>query len=96
MVNELERFTGIRKVWHNDDWWFAVVDIVAALTESPSPAPYWRMLKKKLVDEGSESVRSLYGLKMPAADGKMRLTDTADIETMLRIVQSIPTRWRAS
>ena len=88
---ELAIFTDrIRRVWYEGEWWYAVVDVVTVLSESPSPAPYWRMLKKKLVDEGSESVRNLYELKMQAPDGKMRMTDSATTETLLRIIQSIP------
>jgi hypothetical protein len=68
-----------------------VVDLVAVLADSKNPAVYWRVLKKRLLDEGSdETVTKCNGLKMPAADGKMRLTDMADTETMLRIIQSIP------
>jgi hypothetical protein len=67
-----------------------VVDIVAVLSDSKNPAVYWRVLKKRLLDEGSdETVTKCNGLKMPAADGKMRVTDMADTETMLRIVQRV-------
>ncbi len=83
----------IRRHWdqEKEKWYFSVVDIVAVLTESKNPAVYWRVLKKRLLDEGSnETVTKCNGLKMPAADGKMRLTDVADTETMLRIIQSLP------
>lgn len=72
-------------------WYFSVVDVVAALTDSSNPAVYWRVLKKRLKDEGGdETVTKCNGLKMPSADGKMRLTDMADTETLLRLIQSIP------
>jgi hypothetical protein len=83
----------IRRHWDEkkESWYFSVVDIVAVLSDSKNPAVYWRVLKKRLLDEGSdETVTKCNGLKMPAADGKMRVTDMADIETMLRIVQSVP------
>jgi hypothetical protein len=83
----------IRRHWdqEKEHWYFSVVDIVAVLAESKNPAVYWRVLKKRLLDEGSdETVTKCNGLRMPAADGKMRLTDMADTETMLRIIQSIP------
>jgi len=72
-------------------WYFSVVDIVEILTDSKNPAVYWRVLKKRLKDEGSDqTVTKCNGLKMLAADGKMRLTDVADTETLLRLIQSIP------
>uniref|UniRef100_UPI0040292ECB BRO-N domain-containing protein n=1 Tax=Prevotella sp. TaxID=59823 RepID=UPI0040292ECB len=82
----------IRAVWDDDQekWYFSVVDVVAVLTESPNPQTYWRVLKKRLKDEGNETVTNCNGLKMPAADGKMRLTDVADTEQLLRIIQSVP------
>ena len=82
----------VRAVWDDEKekWFFSVVDIVAILTESPNPQTYWRVLKKRLKDEGNETVTNCNGLKMPAADGKMRLTDVADTEQVLRIIQSIP------
>lgn len=82
----------IRAVWDEEQekWYFSVVDVVAVLTESPNPQTYWRVLKKRLKDEGNETVTNCNGLKMPAADGKMRLTDVADTEQLLRIIQSVP------
>lgn len=82
----------VRAVWDEEQekWFFSVVDIVAILTESPNPQTYWRVLKKRLKDEGNETVTNCNALKMPAADGKMRLTDVADTEQVLRIIQSIP------
>ena len=82
----------IRAVWDEEQekWYFSIVDVVAVLTESPNPQTYWRVLKKRLKDEGNESVTNCNGLKMPAADGKMRMTDVADTEQLLRIIQSVP------
>lgn len=83
----------IRRHWDDKEekWYFSVVDVVAALTNSDNPQVYWRVLKKRLIDEGSgETVTKCNGLKMLAADGKMRLTDVADTEVILRIIQSIP------
>lgn len=82
----------IRAVWDEEQekWYFSVVDVVAVLTESPNPQTYWRVLKKRLKDEGNETVTNCNGFKMPAADGKMRLTDVADTEQLLRIIQSVP------
>ena len=83
----------IRRHWdeHQERWLFSVVDVIAVLTDSENPAVYWRVLKKRLKDEHSEqTVTNCNGLKMPAADGKMRITDMADTETMFRIIQSIP------
>src|SRR3989339_1975115 len=83
----------IRRHWDEDKelWYFSVVDVLAVLTNSDNPSVYWRVLKKRLLDEGSnETVTKCNGLKMVAPDGKMRLTDAADTETMLRLVQSIP------
>ena len=82
----------IRRRWDEEKelWYFAVVDVVATLTSSNNPQVYWRVLKKRLIDEGSsETVTKCNALKMVAPDGKMRLTDAADTETMLRLVQSI-------
>lgn len=82
----------IRAIWDDEQekWYFSIVDVVAVLTGSPNPQTYWRVLKKRLKDEGNETVTNCNGLKMPAADGKMRMTDVADTEQVLRIIQSIP------
>lgn len=82
----------IRSVWEEEkeEWYFSVVDVVAVLTESKDPQVYWRVLKKRLKDEGNETVTNCNALKMKAADGKMRLTDVADMQGILRIIQSIP------
>ncbi len=84
---------GIRKIWDADKelWYFSVVDVIEALTKSDNPQVYWRVLKKRLIDEGSnETVTKCNGLKMEASDGKMRETDVMDTETLLRLIQSIP------
>src|SRR3989344_5211760 len=83
----------IRRHWDEkqEKWYFAVVDVIAVLTNSTNPQVYWRVLKKRLIDEGSnQTVTKCNGLKMMASDGKKRLTDVADTEVMLRLIQSIP------
>jgi hypothetical protein len=80
----------IRKIIHNGEWWFSVVDVCEALTDSPDPGAYWRKLKQRLIEEKSEVVTNCHGLKLPAVDGKYYTTDCADTEGMFRIVQSIP------
>jgi len=81
----------IRKIMHEGEWWFSVVDIVEVLTGSSIPKRYWSDLKKKLVSEGFvETYEKIVRLKMTAPDGKQRLTDCAGTETMFRIIQSIP------
>lgn len=85
----------IRAVWDDeqDKWYFSVVDVVAVLTESKdfqTARKYWNKLKQRLREEGFEPVTNCHQLKMPAADGKMRLTDVADTEQLLRIIQSVP------
>jgi hypothetical protein len=81
---------GIRRTWHNEEWWFSVVDVCAVLTESADPGAYWRKLKQRLGAEGSEVVTFCHGLKLEAPDGKQRATDCANTEGLFRIVQSIP------
>jgi len=91
--NHIAIFKGkfIRKVIHQKEWWFSVIDIIEVLTGNERPRKYWSDLKKKLTSEGYVEVSEKIGqLKMIAPDGKMRETDCADTETMLRIVQSIP------
>lgn len=85
----------VRRVWDDEKelWYFSVVDVISVLSESSNPQVYWRVLKKRLSDEGSnETVTNCNGLKMKAPDGKMRLTDVADTETLLRLIQSIPSK----
>lgn len=81
----------IRRVWHNEEWNFSVVDIVGALTNSPGPRNYWKVLKHRLNEEGGfETVTNCNQLKMPAEDGKLRETDCANTSTLFRLIQSIP------
>lgn len=82
----------IRTAWDKakEEWFFSIVDVIAVLTDSKDPAAYWRKLKQRMREEGSETVTNCHGLKMTAADGKKRLTDVADTEQLLRIIQSVP------
>jgi hypothetical protein len=82
----------IRRQWDEkkEKWFFSVVDVVGALSQSLDSASYWRKLKERLKKEGSQTVTKCHGLKMLSADGRMRLTDVADTETMFRLIQSIP------
>ena len=81
----------VRRIWHNNEWWFSVVDVIAQLTESPDPGAYWRVLKGRLKKEGSEqTVTDCYALKLKAKDGRMRKTDCANVETLFRLIQSVP------
>ena len=82
----------VRTHWdiEQEKWFIAIVDVIALLTESPNPQVYWRVMKKRLLDEGNETVTNCNGLKMLAADGKMRMTDVADAEQLFRLIQSIP------
>ena len=71
----------IRTAWDEtgEEWYFAIVDVVGVLTESPNPQTYWRVLKKRLKDEGNETVTNCNALKLKAADGKRRLTDQSAV-----------------
>ena len=85
----------IRTAWdeEKEEWYFSVVDVVAVLTDQPdyqAARNYWKVTKKRLKDEGNETVTACNQLKMTASDGKKRLTDVADTEQLLRIIQSIP------
>lgn len=82
----------IRTVWNDEagEWYFSVVDVVGALSESLDASAYWRKMKQRLKAEGNETVTNCHRLKLMAADGKMRLTDVANTEDILRIIQSIP------
>lgn len=84
----------VRKVWHSkeEEWYFSIVDVCQVLTDSTNPRNYWNMLKKRLADEGNETYTNCVRLKMKASDGKMRLTDCASTEQLLRIIQSIPSK----
>ena len=84
----------IRSQWNDqeEDWYFSVVDVVEALTESVDPTAYWRKLKQRLKEEGNETVTNCHALKMVAKDGKLRLTDVVKTKDLLRLVQSIPSK----
>lgn len=92
--NEIKLFQDkkIRTKWDSniEDYYFSVIDVIAVLTESKNPSQYWRTLKSRLKEEGNESVTNCNRLKLPAADGKMRLTDVANTKELLRIIQSVP------
>lgn len=97
MSNKIQLFNDqkIRTAWdvEKEEWYFSIVDVVGVLTDSPdytTGRKYWNKLKQRLKEEGSELVTNCHQLKMPAADGKNRLTDVADTEQLLRIIQSIP------
>ena len=84
----------IRTAWDadNEEWYFAIVDVISVLTESKDPASYWRKLKQRLKAEGNESVTKCHGLKLLSKDGKRRQTDVASTEQLLRLIQSIPSK----
>ena len=86
--------TPIRTAWDedNEEWFFAIVDVIAVLTESKDPSAYWRKLKQRLKAEGNETVTNCHGLKLKAPDGKRRITDVANTEQLLRLIQSIPSK----
>ena len=92
--NEIKLFeqTQVRSLWNaeKEKWYMSIVDVIAVLTESKDSSAYWRKLKQRLKEEGNETVTNCHGLKMMAADGKMRLTDVADAEQLFRLIQSIP------
>ncbi len=94
MKNEVKLFEQqkVRTHWDEKEekWYFSISDVIAILTESIDPLAYWRKLKERLKKEGNETVTNCHGLKMQAADGKMRMTDVADTEQLLRLIQSIP------
>ena len=96
MNNEIKLYENqkIRSAWDNEkeEWYFSIVDIITVLTESNNPTAYWRKLKQRLKEEGNETVTNCHALKMKATDGKMRNTDVANIEQLLRIIQSIPSK----
>jgi prophage antirepressor-like protein len=82
----------IRTVWdeEEEEWYFSVVDVVSILTESVDGRKYWNKLKQRLREEGNETVTNCHQLKLPAEEGKMRMTDVASTEQIFRIIQSIP------
>ncbi len=91
-ITKIALFKGkeIRRTLHNNEWWFSIVDVCEALTGSVDAGAYWRKLKQRLSEEGSEVVTFCHRLKLLAPDNKMRETDCANTEGMFRIVQSIP------
>ena len=93
---ELEFVTDdtIRKVWNasEEEWYFSIIDVIQYLTDTERPRKYWNDLKKKLLSEGSELSEKIGQLKIPSSDGKMRKTDCATTEQLLRIIQSIPSK----
>ena len=92
--NEIKIFEDkrVRTIWDagQEKWFFSIVDVIAVLTDSLNPQVYWRVMKKRLKNEGNETVTDCNGLKMLASDGKMRMTDVADTEQLFRLIQSIP------
>ena len=84
----------IRTAWdeENEEWYFSIIDVVAVLTDSKDANAYWRKLKQRLIEDGNETVTNCHGLKMKASDGKRRMTDVANTEQLLRIIQSIPSK----
>ena len=84
----------VRIIWdaEAEKYYFSIVDVVQILTESTDATAYWRKLKQRLKAEGNETVTNCHALKMPAADGKKRLTDVADLEQLFRLIQSIPSK----
>ena len=96
MDNKIQIFEDkrIRTAWNEEteEWYFSVVDVVSVLTDSKDTTAYWRKLKQRLKAEGNETVTNCHALKMPAADGKKRLTDVADLEQLFRLIQSISSK----
>ena len=92
--NQIQIFNDkkVRTVWDSEkeEWYFSVVDVVEILTDSADPRNYWKVLKNRLKKEGNETDTNCNRLKLPAADGKMRLTDVATYEQLFRIIQSVP------
>lgn len=92
--NEIKVFEDkqVRSVWDTkqEKWYISIVDVIAVLTASVDPNAYWRKLKQRLKAEGNETVTNCHGMKMPAPDGKMRMTNVADTQQLFRLIQSIP------
>jgi prophage antirepressor-like protein len=91
--NKIALFKGrqIRRILHNNEWWFSVIDVVAVLTDSDNPRDYWYKMKIRVKDEDEVELSTFCRqLKLLAPDGKMRETDCADTESLFRIIQSIP------
>lgn len=94
LVNKIFNNETIRTVWDKEEekYYISVVDIIRAVSESNNPQTYWRVLKKRLKDEGNETVTNCNVLKLKAKDGKYRMTDVVDIEGMFRIIESVPSK----
>lgn len=94
LINKLFNNETIRTIWDSESekFYISVVDMVGVLAESDNPQIYWRVMKKRLMDDGNETVTKCNGLKLKAKDGKYRLTDVVDIEGMFRIIESIPSK----
>ena len=94
LINKIFNNEEIRTVWDKDEekYYISVVDIVRVLSKSSNQQTYWRVMKKRLKDEGNQTVTICNGLKLKAQDGKYRLTDVVDIEGMFRIIESIPSK----
>lgn len=94
LINKIFNNETIRTIWDKEDekYYISIVDIVGSLSNSKNPATYWRVLKKRLKEEGNETVTNCNGLKLKAKDGKYRMTDVVDIEGMFRIIESIPSK----
>ena len=92
--NNIKLFEGrkIRTKWDEEiqDYYYSIIDVIAVLTESKDPNAYWRKLKQRLKEEGNQTVTNCHQLKMPAKDGKMRMTDVATTKQLLRLIQSVP------
>ncbi len=90
-MNKLSVFEGknVRRIWHKDEWYFSVVDVIEALTDSSNPRNYWNMLKAREAEQGVELYTVCVQLKLTAEDGKLRETDCANTEALFRIIQSI-------
>ncbi len=82
----------VRTVWDGDreEWFFSIIDVIAVLTESGNPRKYWSVLKTRLKNEGNQTATNCSQLKLPADDGKNRLTDVATTDQLFRLIQSIP------
>ena len=94
LINKIFNSETIRTVWdkENEKYFISIVDIVSVISESNNPQTYWRVLKKRLKDEGNETVTNCNALKLKAKDGKYRMTDVVDIAGMFRIIESIPSK----
>lgn len=90
-ISEIDGYR-LRRIWQDGEWWHSVSDLVGALAESDDGRKYWNKLKQRLAEEGSEVVTNCHQLKLPAADGKLRATDCATTESVLRIVESVPSK----